>query len=41
MRLVELREGFGMRAPIPYVQAAILNRRHPYIVIAIAITDIY
>ena len=27
------------RAPIPYVQDAILNLRHPYIVIATAITD--
>ena len=30
----------GMRAPIPYVQDAILNLRHPYIVIATAMTDI-
>ena len=40
MRLVGLCERFGVRAPIPYVQAAILNLRHPYIVIATAITDI-
>ena len=39
MHLVDLRERFGTRAPIPYVQAAILNLRHPYIVIATAITD--
>ena len=39
MRLVGLCERFGVRAPIPYVQAAILNLRHPYIVIATAITD--
>ena len=29
----------GGRAPIPNVQDAILNLRHPYIVIATAITD--
>ena len=29
----------GVRAPIPYVQDAILNLRHPYIVIATAMTD--
>ena len=34
-----LRERFRAGAPIPYVQDAILNRRHPYIVIATAITD--
>ena len=34
-----LRERFRAGAPIPNVQAAILNLRHPYIVIAIAITD--
>ena len=39
MRLVGLCERFGVRAPIPYVQAAILNLRHPYIVIATAIID--
>ena len=39
MRLVGLRERFGSRAPIPYVQDAILNRGHPYIVIATAIID--
>ena len=30
----------GGRAPIPYVQDAILNLRHPYIVVATATTDI-
>ena len=30
----------GTRAPIPYVQDAILNLRHPYIVVATATTDI-
>ena len=39
MHLVELREGFGMHAPIPYVQAAILNWHHPYILIATTIAD--
>ena len=29
----------GARAPIPYVQDAILNLRHPYIVVATATTD--
>ena len=29
----------GGRAPIPYVQDAIFNLRHPYIVIATAMTD--
>ena len=29
----------GVRAPIPYVQDAILNLRHPYIVVATATTD--
>ena len=29
----------GVRAPILYVQDAILNLRHPYIVITTAITD--
>ena len=29
----------GTRAPIPYVQDAILNLRHPYIVVATATTD--
>ena len=33
MHLVELREGFGMRA------SAVLNKRHPHIVIATAIID--
>ena len=39
MRLVGLRQRFGTVDPIPYVQDAILNRPHPYIVIATAITD--
>ena len=30
----------GVSAPIPYVQYAILNLRHPYIVIATTMTDI-
>ena len=29
----------GARAPIPYVQDAILNLHHPYIVVATATTD--
>ena len=29
----------GVRAPISYVQDAILNLRHPYIVVATATTD--
>ena len=29
----------GAHAPIPYVQDAILNLRHPYIVVATATTD--
>ena len=31
----------GMRAPIPYVKDAILNMRHPNIVVTTATTDIY
>ena len=31
----------GVRAPITYVQDAILNLRHPYIVVATATTDTY
>ena len=30
----------GAHTPIPYVQDAILNLRHPYIVVAVATTDI-
>ena len=30
----------AVRAPIPYVQDTILNLLHPYIVIAVAMTDI-
>ena len=31
----------GVRAPTPYVQDAILNLRHPHIVIAVVMTDKY